>query len=146
MESRLIKIKFIESFKLSFYLLIVTLIVFLSSKYLFAKIIYQNIGLMEIGAIGLYVVILNSLVIINSSVDFISAVRSKSDQRDENGLVKDLSNLLYYSIATTLIVIFFWVQEKYANDYLLISLIVGVGLIILVQHYVNDKLKSRLHG
>ncbi len=142
----MIKIKFIESFKISFYLLIVTLIVFLSCKYLFANIIYQNIGLMEIGAIGLYVVILNSLVIINSSVDFISSVRSKSDQRDENGLVKDLSNLLYYSIATTLIVIFFWVQEKYANDYLLISLIVGVGLIILVQHYVNDKLKSRLHG
>ena len=142
----MIKIKFIESFKISFYLLIVTLIVFLSCKYLFANIIYQNIGLMEIGAIGLYVVILNSLVIINSAVDFISSVSRKNDQRNEKGLVKDLANLLYYSVASTLIIMFFWVQEKYANDYLLISLIVGVGLIILVQHYVNDKLKSRLHG
>ncbi len=142
----MIKIKFIESFKLSFYLLIVTLIVFLSSKYLFAKIIYQNIGLMEIGAIGLYVVILNSLVIINSAFDFVLSVSRKNDQRNEKGVVKDLANLLYYSVASTLIIMFFWVQEKYANDYLLISLIVGVGLIILVQHYVNDKLKSRLHG
>lgn len=142
----MIKIKFIESFKLSFYLLIVTLIVFLSSKYLLANIIYKNLGVMEIGAIGLYVVILNSLVIINSAVDFISSVSRKNDQRNEKGLVKDMANLLYYSVATTLIIMFFWVQEKYANDYLLISLIVGVGLIFFVQNYVNDKLKSRLHG
>ncbi len=142
----MIKIKFIESFKLSFYLLIVTLIVFLSSKYLFANIIYKNLGVMEIGAIGLYVVILNSLVIINSAVDFISSVSRKNDQRNEKGLVKDLANLLYYSVASTLIIMFFWVQEKYANDYLLISLIVGVGLIFYVQNYINDKSKSRLHG
>ncbi len=140
------KIKFIESFKLSFYLLIVTLIVFLSSKYLFSNIIYKNLGVMEIGAIGLYFVILNSLVIINSAFDFVLSVSRKNDQRNEKGVVKDLANLLYYSVATTLIIIFFWVQERYENDYLLISLIVGLGLIFLVQNYVNDKLKSRLHG
>ena len=142
----MIKIKFIESFKLSFYLLIVTLIVFLSSKYLFSNIIYKNLGVMEIGAIGLYFVILNSLVIINSAFDFVLSVSRKNDQRNEKGVVKDLANLLYYSVATTLIIIFFWVQERYENDYLLISLIVGLGLIFLVQNYVNDKLKSRLHG
>jgi hypothetical protein len=73
-------------------------------------------------------------------------VSRKNDQRNEKGLVKDLANLLYYSVASTLIIMFFWVQEKYANDYLLISLIVGVGLIFYVQNYINDKSKSRLHG
>ena len=122
------------------------MIVFLSSKYLFSNIIYKNLGVMEIGAIGLYFVILNSLVIKNSAFDFVLSVSRKNDQRNEKGVVKDLANLLYYSVATTLIIIFFWVQERYENDYLLISLIVGLGLIFLVQNYVNDKLKSRLHG
>ncbi|AMW80476.1 hypothetical protein AMD27_16290 (plasmid) [Acinetobacter sp. TGL-Y2] len=142
----LIKINFIESFKTPFYLIIVTLVVFLSSKYLFASFIHKNLGLMEIGAIGLFFIILNTIIIINSAVDFISSVNNKIDRRNDASLIKNLSNLLYYSVVTIFISIFFWVKEKYENDYFLMGLIVGFFLVFLIQNCVSDKLKSRLHG